>query len=77
MSQTSQQVLNGYVKRIESITTQLDEFKEDVKDIYAEAKSEGFDVKALKEVIKRRKKNRADIESLEAIVETYESNITV
>lgn len=43
----------------------------DITDVYAEAKSAGFDVKILREVIKLRKKNVAERDEHELLLETY------
>ena len=43
----------------------------DIRDIFAEAKSAGFDVKAMRTVIKLRKMNAADRDEQEIVVETY------
>lgn len=46
--------LKAYVERIESVETQIEEYTQDRKDIYTEAKSNGYDVAALKAVVKER-----------------------
>ena len=63
--------LEFFVKRVESIEGEIKAFNDDKRDIYAEAKSEGFDVKALKTVIARRRIDPAELSEHEAIVETY------
>ena len=44
---------------------------EQIKEIYAEAKAFGFDTKALRQVIKLRKIDKADREEAEMMLETY------
>jgi uncharacterized protein (UPF0335 family) len=46
--------LKAFVDRIENIEKQIAEYTQDRKDIYAEAKSKGYEVSALKEVLKER-----------------------
>lgn len=74
-TQTTPQVLRGYVSRIETLEDQKKEISTDIKDVYAEAANEGFDKKALREVIKRRKKSKAELTELESLVDLYESNL--
>lgn len=71
----AKKLLNGYINRVENLTEQKKDLMEDIKNVFIEAKGEGIDVKALKEVIRRRSKNRGELEAFEAIVETYESAI--
>ncbi len=51
--------LRSIVSRIERLNTEIASLQDDVKDIYAEAKSNGFDVKALRQVVAERKKDAA------------------
>lgn len=67
--------LRSITERINNLEDQRKEIGEDIKEVYQEAKSNGYDVKALRAVIKRQ---RADAEKLaehEAIVETYLSSL--
>ena len=43
--------LKGFVRRIQNLQEQKQEIADDIKDVYAEAKSQGFDVKALRRVM--------------------------
>lgn len=60
------------VARVENIESEKRILGEDVKDIYADAKDKGYDVKALKALIRRRRKNPKEIENEEDMVELYE-----
>lgn len=59
------------IERIERLTEEKQSFADDIKDVYSEAKSAGFDPKAMKEIIKLRKKEKAEREAEEAMVELY------
>ena len=59
------------IERIETLTEEKQGIANDIKDVYSEAKSAGFDPKAMKEVIKLRKKEKAEREAEEAIIEIY------
>lgn len=63
--------LKSIVERIERLETEKAETANDIREVYAEAKSNGFDAKALREIIRRRKKDAAEMAEHEAIVETY------
>lgn len=59
------------VERIEHLEEEKNAISSDITDVYAEAKSAGFDVKILREVIKLRKKNVAERDEHELLLETY------
>ena len=52
--------LRAFVERIEHVDEEIKALTEDKKDIYAEAKGQGFDVKILREVIRIRKKDQKE-----------------
>ncbi len=66
--------LKGIVERIEKLTEEKKEISEYIREVYAEAKGNGFDPKALRQVIKLRAMEKAEREAQEAIVDTY-SNV--
>lgn len=63
--------LRTIVARIERLEEDKQAVQNDLKDVYAEAKGEGFDVKALRKAISLRKKNRKEREEEEAMLELY------
>lgn len=64
--------LISILERIERLEEEKKGIQDDIKDIYAEAKGAGFDVKALKHIIKQRKKSQAERDEEDAIFTTYE-----
>ena len=50
--------IRSFIERIEQLDTELQEVTEQKKEVFAEAKGEGFDVKVLKEIIKLRNRTR-------------------
>jgi uncharacterized protein (UPF0335 family) len=50
--------LRAFVERIERLEEEIKQLSDDKKDVYAEAKGDGFDVKILKEVIRLRKQDK-------------------
>ena len=63
--------LRTIVERIERLEEQKKTIADDIKDVYAEAKGNGFDVKALRAVIMLRKHDPAKLKEQEAILDTY------
>ena len=63
--------LRSLIERIEHLEEEKNGITSDIRDIFAEAKSAGFDVKAMRSVIKLRKMNAADRDEQELILETY------
>ena len=63
--------LRSFVERIERLAEEKKTTADDIKDVYAEAKANGFDVKALRAVIRMRKEDADERAELEAVVETY------
>ena len=56
--------IRSFVERIENLDTELQELNEQKKEVFSEAKGEGFDVKILKEIIKLRKQDKDERETL-------------
>lgn len=65
--------LKAIVERIEAVETEMKDRMEDRKEIYLEAKSNGYDVPALKAIVAKRRKDQAKLANHEALVDTYEA----
>jgi uncharacterized protein (UPF0335 family) len=63
--------LRSLVDRIERLEEERKALGNDIKDIYAEAKSAGFDVKVLRQLIRIRKQEAADVEEQETLLDVY------
>lgn len=63
--------LLSIIERVERLEEEKKGISDDIRDIFAEAKSAGFDAKAIRAVIKLRKMNAADRDEQEYLVETY------
>lgn len=63
--------LKSFVERIEKLNEEADTLKEDTKEVFSEAKSQGFDVKILRKVIALRKKSKAERETENDLIDTY------
>jgi uncharacterized protein (UPF0335 family) len=69
--------LRTLVERIERIEDEKDAMASDIRDIYVEAKDQGYDTKVLRAVIRRRTKDRASIEAFDNDIDRYESALGV
>lgn len=65
--------LRSFIERIEKLEEEKAQLTADVRDVYAEAKYNGFDVKIMRQVVRLRKMNSADREEQEQLLETYKS----
>lgn len=63
--------LRSLLERIERLEEERKEIQNDIRDIFAEAKSAGFDVKIMREILKLRRKNVADRDEQDYLIETY------
>ena len=63
--------IRSFVERVENIDGELAELNEQKKEVFAEAKGEGFDVKILKEIIKLRKQDQDERDERESLLDLY------
>lgn len=63
--------LKATVERIERLLEDKQAIADDIREVYAEAKGNGFDVRALRQIIKRRAQDEGELKAHEAILETY------
>jgi len=63
--------LRAIVERIEHLEEEKKAISDDIRDVYAEAKGNGYDVTALRTVIRLRKQDKDERAEQEAILETY------
>jgi uncharacterized protein (UPF0335 family) len=63
--------LRSLIERIERLEEERKALGNDIKDIYGEAKSAGFDVKVIRQIIRLRKQEPAEIEEQETLLDVY------
>ena len=63
--------IRSFVERIENLDTELQELNESKKEVFSEAKAEGFDVKILKEIIKLRKQDQDERDERDTLLDLY------
>jgi uncharacterized protein (UPF0335 family) len=71
LNSTAQGQLKSIVERVERLEVEKAEIMEQIKEVYSEAKGNGFDVKVLKKVVRLRKQERAKRQEEEAITDLY------
>lgn len=64
--------LRTIVERIERLEEEKKTFSDDIRDVYAEAKGNGYDVKALRIIVRMRKQDANERAEQETILETYQ-----
>ena len=69
--------LRSLIERIERLEEEKKAISSDIRDIFAEAKSAGFDVKIMRAVIKLRKMNAADRDEQEFLLDTYKKALDI
>lgn len=77
ITETSQTVaagqLRALIERIERLEEEKKTIADDIKDVYAEAKGNGFDIKAIRTIVRLRKQDQAEREEAETILDLYKA----
>ena len=63
--------LKSFIKRIEKLEEDRKAVNEDIKDVYSEAKSSGFDVKVIRAIIARRRQEPEKVREFEEVLDLY------
>ena len=63
--------LRSFIERVERLEEDKAAVMNDIKEVYAEAKGDGYDVKTLRQVVRIRKMDRADRQEQEAMLDLY------
>ena len=69
----AKQQLKAIIERIERLEEEKKATQDDIKDVYAEAKGNGFDTKALRAIVRLRKMDSDERREQEEVLETYMS----
>ena len=65
--------LRSIIERIERLEEEKKTIADDIRDVYAEAKGNGYDVKALRAIVRMRKQDANERAEAEAVLDTYMS----
>ncbi|CAI9120264.1 DUF2312 domain-containing protein [Brytella acorum] len=63
--------LRSIIERVERLEEERKALAGDIKDIFQEAKSAGFDVKVIRQIIRQRKQEPAEVEEQETLLDIY------
>mgnify|MGYP003594337355 CR=1 FL=1 len=74
---TTDQQLRLFIERIERLEEEKKGIADDIRDTYAEAKSQGYDAKIMRQIVRLRKLPVHDRREMEAILETYKSALGI
>ncbi|MFA7431494.1 MAG: GapR family DNA-binding domain-containing protein [Rhodospirillaceae bacterium] len=77
MDNSAAEQLRSFIERIERLEEEKGNIASDIKDVYSEAKGTGFDAKAMRAVIRLRKKEAHEREEEEQLLELYRQAIGV
>lgn len=65
--------LRAFIERVERLEEDKQTIQEDIKEVYAEMKGNGFDTKAVRAIIRLRKKDQAERQEEEAMLDLYKA----
>lgn len=71
------QKLKAYIERVERLEEEKNELAQDIKEIYGEAKSNGFDVKTMRKLVRIRKMDLEKRREEEELLELYKAAIGI
>ena len=63
--------LRSYIERIERLEEEKAALAADIREVFAEAKGNGFDVRTMRQLLRLRKLDRADLQEQEALLDVY------
>jgi uncharacterized protein (UPF0335 family) len=69
--------LRSFIERVERLEEEKKGMADDIKDVFGEAKSQGFDVKTMRAVIKLRALDKAKRQEAEALLDTYKNALGI
>lgn len=65
--------LRLFIERVERLEEEKKGIADDIRDVYSEMKSQGYDAKIVRQIVKLRKMNKDDRQEFEAILDTYKA----
>ncbi len=65
------------IERIERLEEEKKSFADDIRDVYSEAKSRGYDAKIMRQIVRLRKMESHDRQEMEAILDTYKAALNL
>jgi uncharacterized protein (UPF0335 family) len=77
MAEATDDRLRLLIERIERLEEEKKGIADDIRDVYAEAKAVGYDVKIMRQIVRLRKMNADDRREMELILETYKAALGI
>ncbi len=65
--------LSQFIERVERLEEEKKAIADDIRDVYAEAKAQGYDPKIMRQIVRLRKMQPHDRQEMEAVLETYKA----
>ena len=69
--------LRLFIERIERLEEEKKGISDDIRDVYAESKGQGYDAKIMRQIVRLRKMEAHDRAEMEAILETYKAALGI
>jgi uncharacterized protein (UPF0335 family) len=69
--------LRSFIEKLENLEQDKAEISETIRDVYAEAKSEGFDVKVMRQLLKLRRMKKEELAEQEELLDLYRQAVGV
>ena len=73
----SDQQLRQYIERVERLEEEKKGIADDIRDVYAESKAQGYDPKIMRQIVRLRKMAPHDRKEMEAILDVYKSALGI
>ena len=77
MAEATDDRLRLLIERIERLEEEKKGIADDIRDVYAESKATGYDVKIMRQIVRLRKMKPADRREMETILETYKAALGI
>ena len=74
---TTDQQLRLLIERIERLEEEKKGISDDIRDVYSEAKSKGYDVKIMRQIVRLRKLKPEERKEMELLIETYKAALGI
>lgn len=65
--------LRQFIERVERLEEEKKGINDDIRDVYSESKSQGYDVKIMKQIVRLRKMEDHDRQEFDALLDTYKA----
>lgn len=73
----SAEQLRLFIERVERLELEKKGINDDIRDVYSEMKSNGYDVKIVRQIVRLRKMETHDRQEMEALLDTYKSALGI